>query len=202
MSYRALTHWAVALMLACPLGARATVDAFIPYFVPVQHLQTDDVCLERQTMWAELGIPPASQMEAIAAATLVYRQGGEHVDVNMLSQWGGLVPSYVSDHYVGDVLNYEMTLDVSALAARLGTSLSGRQQTVRAAKLYLLAMAKSLAEIAPAGYRLTARFTGLPSQAGLNGTRLYAQTSWPYSAGSSLLAAYEHELVNVEGGCR
>jgi MYXO-CTERM domain-containing protein len=44
-------------------------------------------------------------------------------------------------------------------------------------------------------YRLFLSFEGLPSQSGLTGTRLNATTSWPYTAASSLLAAYEAELI-------
>lgn len=191
-----------ALLTHAARPAGATVDAFIPYVVPQHHLQTDDVCLAPQTMWAELGIPPASQAEALLAPVYVYRQGGEHVDVNALSLTGGMTQTYVADSYdEAGVVTYEMILDVTALAARNGGSVAGRQATVEAAKLYLLSMAASLEAIAPGAWRLSLRFTGLPSQTSLAGTRLPARTSWPYSGGSSLLAAFRRELIDVSGSC-
>ncbi len=202
MSYRALAFLVCLASTASALPARATVDAYLPYYVPVRALQTDDICLEQRTMWAELGIPPASQMEALTAPAYVYRLGGGQVDVNELSRAGGLVATYVDDRFDGDVLSYEMVLDVSALSAGHGTSLAGRTATVTTAKLYLLALGASLAAVSPRGYRLSLRFVGLPSQHGVAGTTLNATTRWPYTATSPLLLAYASELLNVDGSCR
>ena len=191
-----------ALLLATARPATATVDAFLPYVVPYHHLQTDDVCLAPQTMWAALGIPPASQMEALLAPVLVYRQGGEHVDINLLSQAGGMTATYVGDRVEGSVLVYDMVLDVSALARARGATVAGRRATVEAAKLYLVSLAASLEAISPGAWRLSLRVTGLPSQAGLPGTALPARTSWPYTATSPLLAGLRRELISVGGTCR
>lgn len=192
---------ALALGVAQARPAHATVDAFVAYVVPVHHLHTDAICLAPQTMWADLGIPPASQMEALLAPAYVYRQGGEHVDVNVLSQTGRMTARYVADSYDGDVMSYSMTLDVAALSARNGGTVAGRQATITAAKLYLIAMAASLEAVVPGSWKLSVRFVGLPSQTGLSGTRLPASTQWPYTASSSLLASFRAQLIDVDGSC-
>ncbi len=51
-------------------------------------------------------------------------------------------------------------------------------------------------------YRLRVTFVGLPPQTGLPGARLHAATAYPYTASSSLLSAYEAELIDVGGTCR
>lgn len=193
---------AIALVVMPSRHASATVDAFIPYTVPYQHLQSGDTCLASRVMWAELGIPPASQMEALLAPALVYRQGGGDADINVLSSAAaGMRASYVSDRHDGATVTYEMVLDVSALAAANGASTAGRRATIDAAKLYLISMAASLEQLVPGRWRLALRFVGLPSQTGLAGQRLNARTEWPYSISSVVLLAYRRELVNVGGSC-
>src|SRR5687768_14310889 len=137
----------LVIVAAMATPAQSTVDAYLPYVAPYHHLHTDAVCLSTRTMWAEIGVPPASQMEALLAPVYVYRQGGEHVDINALPTNGKMVATYVSDSYDGDVMTYAMKLDVTALAAQHGGTVAGRQRTIDAAKLYLVSMAASLEEI-------------------------------------------------------
>jgi hypothetical protein len=196
----------VALMvLAAAAPARATVDALLDYQVPYQHLQTDDVCFLHQTMWAEIGIPPASLMRAVFAPNQIFNETGlptPYVNINLAATHPAMVASYVSDSYAGNVLTYEMSLDVTKLEAANGSTVAGRSATVKSAKLALLAVARSVAGLAGAGsWKLRVTFVGLPSQTGLTGTKLYATTQYAYGPGSPLLTAYEQELINVGGSC-
>jgi len=180
-------------------SAHATVDVFLPYHYAYADLQSGDLCLARHQFWAQIGIPPASQAEASVAPVMVYRQGpgAFPVDINVLSNTG-LVPRYVSDLFTeAGVLDYAMRLDMSDSVAELGAA-----GAVEVAKLYLLAMAANLDTIAPDGWRLDLAFDGLPPQTGLPGTPLYADTIWPYTTGSGLLAAYRAELLDRHGTCR
>jgi hypothetical protein len=134
----------------------------------------------------------------------VFKEGnsGSYVNINLLATSPTLVPAYVSDRWVGATYEYSMTLDVTALSNTNGTSLEGRTKTIKTAKLALLAMARNMHDLSNGQYRLWLRFFGLPSQTGLPGTRLYATTSYAYSSASPLLAAYEHELINLVGSCQ
>jgi hypothetical protein len=185
--------------------AYATVDAFMPYRIVYRSLQTDDLCIGEHTMWAELGIPPASMAIASASPTLIFRQsssGNGQVDINLASTQPPMVPIYVDDSYSSTgVLDYSMRLDVSALNAANGTSAAGRAATIQAAKVYLIAMAENLRVLEGTGWRLRVQFVGLPSQSGLAGTHLYPMTVWPYTVGSPLLNAYYDELIDTDGTC-
>lgn len=202
MHPRVIRLLAVVALVAVSVPARATVDAFLQYTTPYQQLQTDDTCMTRQTMLASIGIPAASLMEATFSPNAVYNQNsGGFINTNVLATAPAMVPGYVSDSFSGAVWEYSMTLDVSALSAANGSSLAGRTQTVRSAKLALLAMSENMRTLSNDLYRLRITFFGLPNQTGLPGTRLYAVTQFPYSAPSALLAAYRRELINSHGTC-
>ena len=189
-------------LFAAP-AAQATVDAYLPLIVPYKEMQTNDICFMKTKMWAQLGVPGISAMRGLLRSVLVYREGTDSfANINLLVTSPAMVPSYVSDGYVGNVYEYRMKLDVTALRNANGTTVAGRTATVRAAKLALLSMAKTLSEMTGGRYRLWVTFIGLPSQSGLPGTYLYPSTTYAYTNGSALLAAYEAELINLEGSCR
>lgn len=54
-----------AMLLAAPVGVQATVSEYTEFFIPYQRAQSGYVCLDRQLMEAEFGIPLASLMEGI-----------------------------------------------------------------------------------------------------------------------------------------
>lgn len=195
----------VALVtLAAAAPARATVDALLDYQVPYAHLQTDDVCFLHQTMWADIGIPAASLMRAVFAPNQIFNESGlptKYVSINLAATNPAMTATYVSDDFAGGIVTYEMKVDVTKLAAANGSTAGGRAATVKAAKLALLAMSRSMAPLGSSGWRLRVTFVGLPSQTDLAGTKLYATTQYAYGAGSPLLAAYEKELINVGGTC-
>jgi hypothetical protein len=190
---------------ASALPAHATVDAFMELNVPYRELQTDDVCFMKSKMWAVIGIPQGSVMNGAFRPVYVFqdqnRTAFPYVNVNVLATTPALVPSYVSDSWAGTVVEYRMKLDVTKYAVANGTTLAGRTKTITTAKLAVLAMARNLARMGSA-YRLWITFVGLPSQTGIVGTKLYATTSSAYTASSTLLAAYERELVNRSRSCR
>jgi hypothetical protein len=201
----AAASFALAALFAPPAGA--TVDAILDYTIVYEHPQSGDLCYRSLPMQAELGIPPASVMQAVFAPTRVFNQNGlpaPYVDINVVTKAGaGPIATYVSDAIdSAGVVSYEMRVDVTPVAQRNGTTPVGRARTIANAKVALLSMARSLHELSNGRYKLRVTFAGLPSQQGLAGTPLNATTAFPYGAGSPLLAKYEAELIDVGGSCR
>ncbi len=186
--------------------ADATVDAILDYTIVYQEPQSEDFCYRTMPMHAELGIPGGSLMLAVFAPVQIYNQSGmpsRYLDISLVSTQPPMVPTYVSDSIdANGTMNYAMKVDVTALAKANGTTSMGRLKTVRAAKLSLLAMARSMSELSGAKYRLKVTFVGLPSQSGLPGAVLPAATTWPYTASSPLLATLQKEWINAGGSCR
>lgn len=195
---------ALSAPLAATAPAQATVEGFILYNVPYKSVQTDDICWMRLPMLAEFGIPQAALTDASLAPTAILKNfpTRQHINVNLAAPAKALVHTYVSDAVTATgVWEYTMKLNVSSLSLANGTSLAGRSATIKTAKLALLAIARNMEDLSGGLYRLRVTFVGLPSQTGVPGTRLYATTSQPYTASSSLLIAYENELIDVEGSC-
>jgi len=185
--------------------ANATVDAILDYTIVYQEPQSDDYCFRKMPMHAELGIPGGSLMQAVFAPSQAYNQTGiptQYVNINLVATNPPMVPSYVSDSIDADgTMNYAMKVNVTALSQKNGTSATGRLATIRAAKLGLLAMARSLSDLSGGKFRLKVTFVGLPSQSGLAGTTLPASTTWPYTASSPLLSKLQSEWINTGGSC-
>jgi hypothetical protein len=193
---------AVAVLAFAPV----TVDAWLDVSVPMKHLQGDDVCLRKHTMIASFGIPVANVMEDLVTPQLAWTQAtGEYTDLNAVTAGAGadLVARYIADGIdeATGVWSYSMELDVRALAAHNGDSLLGRADTVVRTKLFLVALAENMSALSGGKFKLRVKLTGLPSQTDLPGTRLYATTTYPYSAGSPLLAAYRAEMIDASGMC-
>lgn len=202
-----LRSLSTALVLLAAAPASATIDAWLDVTVPMEHPHTQDVCLRSHTNMASFGVPWVSMMDALLAPQHAWHQAtGTHEDVNLVTAGAAarLVGRYVADGYdeATGVWSYDMELDVAALAAANGDGVEGRADTIRRAKLFLVAMADTMGAAAKRGYRLKVRFVGLPRQDDLPGTRLYASTTWAYGPRSSLLAAYRQELVDRQGSCR
>src|SRR5688500_346097 len=108
---------ALALLSLLPRVARATVESFLPYYVPYYHPQTGDLCLMVQRLLTEVGIPPASQMRASAAPTQTFTDVPKphYVNINVAATRPEMVTTYVSDAVTpAGVWEYAMKLDVSA----------------------------------------------------------------------------------------
>lgn len=204
--------------LIAPQTAGATVDALLETTIVVAHSEVETFCYFRVPVSAELGIPAMALVDGSLAPSYALRSasplppewlppeiiaigGRQYENINVLAHGAALAFRYEQDVFsASGTLELRGVLDVSALAAEQGDSVAGRQATVDRAKLALLAIAKDLKEsnaFNGGKYRLYLSFEGLPSQDGLRGGRLYAQTSVPYSGGSPLLAAYEQELIDA-----
>jgi len=188
------------------LPAHATVDAFMELNVPYREMQTSDLCFMKAKMWAVIGIPPGSVMNGTFRPVYVFQEQNTtampFVNINVLATTPALAASYVSDRWVGTLLEYRMKLDLTKYSAANGSTAAGRAKTVTAAKLAIIAMNRSMARISRAGYRLWIQLVGLPSQTGLAGTVAHATTTSPYTTTSPLLLAYERELLNLSRSCR
>ncbi|MCC6624463.1 MAG: hypothetical protein IT385_24655 [Deltaproteobacteria bacterium] len=201
------TIFALATLALGTLGtipAHATVEGFIQYTVPYKSVQTDDICFMRLPMLAQFGIPQAAVTVASLTPTAILKNfpTPQFVNINLAAPTKRMVHTYVSDAITSTgVWEYTMKLDVSALSTANGTTLAGRTSTIKSAKLALLAIARNMDDLSDGNYRLRVTFTGLPSQTGVVGTKLYATTQYAYTATSPLLVAYENELIDVEGSC-
>ncbi len=197
----------VLVGLVSSTNSFATVDALIDYTIIHRQLQTDDYCYKALPMWAEIGIPAASQMAGTMAPTRIFKQnslGNSYVNINEISRVSGLKAEYINDTYDEQtgVYTYSMSLDVSDHPAIGDNSPKARQGIVDQAKFALLAMNRNLAQYYPGKYKLWFTVDGLPSQAGLSGTPLPAKTQYPYTMQSPLRIAFEKELINLTGSCR
>jgi hypothetical protein len=184
--------------------AQATVDAIIQYNIPYRSIQTDDICFMRLPLYTSIGIPAAVLTEASLTPTQILKDfpRRQYVNLNLAAPARAMVHTYVSDSVTpAGVWEYTMKLDVTALSTYNGTSLTGRTNTYRSAKLALLAIARNLDDVSNGSYRLKVTFVGLPSATSVPGTKLNATTAYPYTSASPLLIAYERELIDVEGSC-
>ena len=186
--------------------ANATVDAFLDYNIVYRHLQTDDFCYGKLMMWAEIGIPPASQTTASISPTRILKQNSvsvSYVNINEIVRYPGLKAQYVSDEWSDTgVITYKMKIDLRSISVPGVDERTARQAIVHQAKFALLAMNRNMSTYFPQRYRLWITFIGLPKQTDLAGTILYATTNYPYTSGSPLIRAYETELINKDKSCR
>lgn len=195
---------ALAASAFVTLPAHATVEAISDMQLVTQEVQGGGLCIKSVPVGAVYGIGGPPEMKAVFTP---YRIPIIDTDLSVTSRninATATTPAMAFNVVSGDFIefpDFSVRVDVSALAAANGTTLSGRQSTVTAAKLALIGMTKNLARIGGGLFRLRVQFIGLPSQSGLAGTFLYPTTTSPYSGPSALLAAYNRELINVEGRC-
>ncbi|MCI5140821.1 MAG: hypothetical protein D3909_03650 [Candidatus Electrothrix sp. ATG1] len=197
------------LFLAGSQTAHATVSAYAEFYVPYQRRQSEEVCLSRQIMEAEFGIPLASMMSGVFSPTktLHQRHGmeDEWKNINLLAD-GAKIPWELNfDRYNDNgVYDYSFTLDMGPLATEKGESVAGRQQTLDRAKLAIIAIIKTAESLHRAGrFRVWIHFDNLPSQDGLSGSRVYSGKTdwpgWPYTSSSPLYQRYLEEMIGA--GC-
>lgn len=194
---------ALALSLAAA-PARATVDSYLRYYVPYEHIHTGDVCLVQQRMIGEIGIPSLVMARAITAPALqleISSLGTKHHDINVLSG-SKLSFSYRNDSFTSSgVAVLEGTVDLAPLNEANGVDAAGRARTIRQAKLYLLTLAETMQLNYRDKWHLRIEFLDVPEQDAHTGKRLYPQVNGPYSIGSPVLAGYELELLGGDGVC-
>lgn len=204
------TVLSAAVLLAAASSVQATVSEYTEFFIPYQRAQSEYVCLNKQIMEAEFGIPLASMMAGIFSETKTLHQhlGGTNTyeNINLLVNGMTTIPNtYNFDRYTSSgVTEYSFTLDLAAFNTLNGATVAGRQKTKNTAKLALIAMIKTAESLHGAGnFRLWVKFNNVPSQAGLSGSPLYAGgvdwPTWPYTASSSVYATYRAEMI--DSGC-
>ncbi len=197
---------AAGLLFLSGGAAQATVSEYTEFFIPYERAQNEEICLSRQIMDAEFGIPLASMMTGIFAPTKTLQQrsstANAWTNINLLAQGAGIPWKLNFDRYIqaSSIYDYSFTLDMGPLAAENGSSVSGRQKTRNAAKLAIIAVIKT-AELmhGPGKFRVWLRFDHLPTQSGLRSVAVYAGgadwPSWPYTSSSPLVRTYLTEML-------
>ena len=201
---------AVALLLGSA-SVRATVSEFSDYYVPYKPIQSDKICLSKQIMAADFGIPLVSLLQGTFSETRTLHQGltppHTYRNINLLATPGGLiVPKLNFDRFPSNsITEYSFTMDMSALSALNGISTQGRQKTVDTAKLAVIATVKT-AELAHGKYRFRVwiKFDNLPSLVGLTGHAVNMGgidwPAYPYVSNSQLYKRYLVEMIGAN--CR
>ncbi|MCI5157122.1 MAG: hypothetical protein D3906_01545 [Candidatus Electrothrix sp. AUS1_2] len=198
------------LLLAGSRAARATVSEYTEFYIPYQRLQSEEICLQKQIMEAEFGIPLASMMTGIFSPTktLHERHGMEHEwkNINLLAEDSEIPWELNFDRYneKNGVYDYSFTLDMGPPAAELGDSAEARRKVADRAKLAIIAIIKTAESMHRAGrFRVWVHFENLPSQEGLSGSTVYSGRNdwpgWPYTSSSPLYQTYLKEMIGK--GC-
>ena len=199
--------WA-ALVLASGQTAQATVSEYAEFYIPYQRRQSEEVCLNRQIMEAEFGIPLGSMMSGIFSPTKTLHQRlgmeDEWKNINLLTDDAAIPWQLNFDRYNDNgVYDYSFTLDMGPLATKNGDSVEGRRKTRDRAKLAIIAIIKTAESMHRAGrFRVWIHLDNLPSQDGLSGNRVYSGKTdwpgWPYTSSSPLFQGYLKEMIGAE----
>ncbi|MCB9557954.1 MAG: hypothetical protein H6707_17710 [Deltaproteobacteria bacterium] len=191
-------------VLAAPSAARATVDSYLPYYIPYRDVQTDSYCLMERVALVEIGIPEGAAMLAVAAPALIFQSlsgiAETQTDINVAS---GIEAELTNiDYNSDDVVDVSIKVTVQDQAAQQNQlTTAERRKLLTAAKLYLVALAESLQRIRPYHWRLYTQIVGLPTQEAADGTPLYQTNKWPFTYDSKLLNLYRSELLNRSDDC-
>ena len=210
MNYRYYVASLVTAILLSSSPARATSSAFAEYYVPFERIQSQRICLSKQMMEAEFGIPLASILQGVFSETRTLRQAisfpNRYENINLLANASApITPELAFDRYHDNgVYDYSFTLDMAAISALNGSSTAGRQKTIDIAKLAVIATVKT-AELTHKKnkFRVWIKFENLPSTAGLTGAAVYSGGSgdwpvWPYTSGSSVYEGYLGEMIHSQ----
>lgn len=197
-----------ALLLVSGRTARATVSEYTEFYIPYQRLQSEEICLQKQIMEAEFGIPLASMMTGIFSPTRTLHQRlgmeSEWKNINLLADGAEIPWDLVFDRYnENGIYDYSFTLDMGP-AAEAGDSVEARQKVADRAKLAIIAIIRTAESIHRAGrFRIWVHFVNLPSQDGVSGSKVYSGRTdwpgWPYTSSSPLYQAYLKEMIGK--GC-
>ena len=209
MKYR---YYVASLVITVLMGsspAGATSSAYAEYYVPYERIQSQNICLSKQIMEAEFGIPLASILQGVFSETRTLRQASSipnrYENINLLANEEALIePVLAFDRYHNNgIVDYSFTLDMAAISALNGASSAGRQKTIDIAKLAVIATVKT-AELTHKKnkFRVWIKFDNLPSTLGLTGTAVYSGGSdwpvWPYTSSSSVYLGYLAEMIDED----
>lgn len=191
--------------------AQATVSAYAEFYIPYQRLQSEYVCLNKQIMNAEFGIPLFSTLTGILnpSQTLVgiIGQPITYQNINLLvNGTTKITSSYIHDNYTSsNIVESKLSIDMAAFDALNSNTTAGRQKTINTAKLAIIAIIKTAESLHGSGnFRVWVKVDNLPSQTGLSGTPvlLMSNTSpstgtiWPYTSSSSVIQSYINDVIS------
>jgi len=210
MKYFFRMAYTAALIMFSAAPLQATVSMYAEYYVPFQPIQRQHVCLSKQIMEAEIGIPLASVLLGTFAETKTLHQAISMADryenINLLANKKALIrPVLTFDRYRNGVFDYSFTLDMAPLNTLNGMTSAGRQRTLNVAKLAVIATVKT-AELVHGKhkFRVWMKFNNLPSRVGLSGATVNSGGSdwptWPYTSGSPVYKRYFVEMIDTD--CR
>ena len=190
---------------------KSTISEYGEFYIPYQRVQSEYVCLQKQIMMAEYGIPLASLLQGILSETRTVHQSFNNPDnpisyrnINLLAMNNvHIIDRLKFDRYTTSrIYDYSFVLDLSQLNRYNGDSQSGRAKTINSAKLAVVSIVKTAESIFGAGhFRIWIEFKNLPSQKGLAGSRLISHShgdwpNWPYTANSPVYHKYLDETVH------
>ena len=205
---RFLFMW-VFMWVAFSIPAQATVSEYSEFVIPYQLTQSEFICLSRQVMEAEFGIPLGSVVEGVFTETKTLHQNlsGDNSfrNINLLAKEATIFWTLNFDRYEPDteVYDYSFTLDLDNFNTLYGNTLTGRQSTVNVAKLAIISIIKSAELIHGKNkFRIWITLDNLPSQQGLSGLAVQQGEpdwpSWPFTSDSSLYLGYLEEMINSD----
>ncbi len=145
----------ILLFLSTSLGA--TVSEFTSFYIPYQRVQSEYICLDKQIMQTDFGIPLASMVKGVLAPTKTLHQSfaipDSYKNINLLAMNNTrIVDNLTSDSFNAGVYDYSFTLNLAQLNTFNGSSLSGRQKTKNTAKLAVVSIIKTAILIHGAGH--------------------------------------------------
>ena len=209
-----MKRWTKKLLMALPVlcaanVAEATVSEYAEFYIPYERNQSGYTCLNRQVMRAEFGIPLASMMSGVFAATKTIHQqsGGQNTyeNINLLYQSNAPITWNLNfDNYnTNGITDYSFTLDLAALNAANGGNVQGRQKTINTAKLAIISIIKTAESMHKAGkFRVWVHWNNLPSGSGLTGTPVSVGSvnwpGWPFTSSSPLYQTYRNEMIHPD----
>lgn len=213
-----MKHWISKLLISLPILcavnlAEATSSEYAEFYIPYQRVQSDYVCLDRQIMQGQFGIPLASMMHGIFADSRTLHQQGSgpntYANINLLYQANAAIPWQLNfdTYHANGITDYSFTLNLAALNAANGSNVQGRQKTINTAKLAIISMAKTAELMHGVGkFRLWIRWDNLPSDSGLTGTPVLdgapvpagatTTSGWPFTSSSPLYNIYRNEMIH------
>lgn len=205
-----MMRWTKKLLMALPVlcaatFAEATVSVYTGFYIPYERYQGAYTCLNRELMRAEFGIPLASMMSGIFAATKTIHQQGDwqntYENINLLYKPDAPITWNLNfdKSYPNGVTDYSFTLDLAALSTVNGSSTEGRQKTINTAKLAIISIVKTAEVVHRAGkFRLWIQWNNLPSGSGLTGAPVLVSNNWPFTSSSSLYQTYRNEMIHPD----
>ena len=194
-----------ALLLVLSTSSKATVSEFNHFFIPYERIQSNYICLNKQIMKAEFGIPLASMFEGIFSQTQTLNQvlsgNSTRFNINLLVSGSTSVTYNLNfDRQTsGGVTDYSFTLNMAAFNTLNGNSSAGQLKTIKTAKLSVISIIKTAELLHGTGnFRVWIKFNNLPPLAAANGVNAGATDwpAWPFTSSSPVYQAYKSQLIS------